>query len=74
MARLPKMALQHRCIMNGDESDPFITSHSFKISKDLITWTDTNHTGKSNMVITLRRIGNRLTRTNLTILQRTKPY
>jgi hypothetical protein len=71
--KIVKNGSTHRCIMNGDENDPFITSHSFKITRDLITWTDTNHTGKSNMVVTLRRIGNRLTRTNLTVLQRQNP-
>ncbi|WP_242155908.1 DUF2652 domain-containing protein [Aestuariivivens sediminis] len=63
----------HRCIMNDDESDPFFTSHSFNITKDFITWIDTNHTDNANMVVTLRRIGNRLTRTNLTILKKLNP-
>jgi hypothetical protein len=71
--KIAKNGSTHRCIMNGDENDPFFTSHSFKITRDLITWTDTNHTWKSNLVITLRRIGNRLTRINLTVLQRQNP-
>ncbi len=71
---ITKNGSTHRCIMNGDENDPFITSHNFKISRDLITWTDTNHTGNSNLVITLRRIGNSLTRINLTVLQRQTPF
>lgn len=68
--KITKNGSTHRCIMNEDENDPFITSHSFEISKDLITWIDTNHIGQSNLVITLQRIGNRLTRTNLTVLQK----
>ena len=71
--KITKNGSTHRCIMNGDENDPFLTSHSFKITKDLITWTDTNHTGKSDLVITLRRIGNRITRVNLTVLQKQNP-
>lgn len=68
--RITKNGSTHRCIMNGDETDPFLTSRNFKISKDLITWIDVNHTGKFDLIITLRRIGNRLTRINLTVTQR----
>ena len=60
----------HRCIMNGDENDPFLTSHSFNINRDLITWIDTNHAGKSDLIITLQRIGNHLTRINFTVMQK----
>ncbi|MBO3699096.1 DUF2652 domain-containing protein [Roseivirga sp. E12] len=70
---ITKNGSTHRCVMNGDESDPFLTSHSFEINKDLITWTDTNHTANFNLVISLQRIGNRLTRTNLTVLQKQNP-
>lgn len=68
--KITKNGSTHRCILNGDENDPFLTSHSFKITRDLITWIDINHTWQSNLVITLQRIGNRLTRINLTVLQR----
>jgi hypothetical protein len=68
--KIIKNGSTHRCIMSGDESDPFLTSHSFDVSKDLITWTDTNHTLNANQVFTLRRIGNRLTRITLTVFQR----
>jgi len=71
--KITKNGSTHRCIFNGDENDPFITSHNFKITRDLITWIDTNHTWNSNLVITFRRIGNRLTRMNLTVLQRQNP-
>ncbi len=69
-SKITKNGSTHRCIMNGDESDPFLTSRGFNITKDLITWIDTNHTGKFDLVITLQRIGNRLTRINLTVMQR----
>jgi len=71
--KIIKNGSTHRCIMNGDENDPFLTSHSFKIAKDVITWTDTNHAEKSNLVITLRRIGNSITRMYITVLQRQNP-
>ncbi len=71
--KITKNGSTHRCVMNGDENDPFLTSRSFEISKDLITWTDTNHAAKSDLLITLRRIGNLLTRVNLTVLQKQNP-
>ncbi len=71
--KITKNGSTHRCVMNGDENDPFLTSRNFEISKDLITWIDTNHTAKSDLLITLRRIGNRLTRVNLTVLQKKNP-
>jgi len=69
-SKITKNSSTHRCIMNGDENDPFFTSRGFKITKDLITWIDTNHTGKFDLVITLQRIGNRLTRINLTVMHK----
>ena len=72
-SKITKNGSTHRCIMNGDENDPFFISHSFKINKDLITWTDTNHVGKFNMITTLLRIGSHITRVNLTVLQRQNP-
>lgn len=70
---ITKNGSTHRCVMNEDENDPFLTSHSFQINRDLITWTDTNHIGQFNLVISLQRIGDRLTRTNLTVLQKQNP-
>ena len=69
-SKITKNGSTHRCIMNGDDSDPFITSHNFKITKDLITWIDTNHTWKSDLIITLQRIGNKMTRINMVVMQR----
>ncbi len=71
--KITKNGSTHRCVMNGDENDPFLTSHSFDISKDLITWTDTNHVDKSNMFVTLLRIGSHQTKVNLTVFQRQNP-
>ncbi|WP_298237719.1 DUF2652 domain-containing protein [uncultured Algibacter sp.] len=69
-SEITKNGSTHRCIMNGDENDPFLTSHNFDITKDFITWIDTNHTGQSDLIITLQRIGNNLTRINLTAMQK----
>jgi len=67
---ITKNGSTHRCIMNGDENDPSFTSHGFKVNRDLITWIDTNHTWKFDLVFTIRRIGNSLTRINLSVFQR----
>ena len=68
--RIVKNGSTHRCIMNGDENDPFFTSHTFNITKDFITWIDTNHTQKANMVVTLKRLENRRTDMNITLMQK----
>ncbi len=51
----------HRCVM-GNEVDPFFTSHTFDISRDKITWMDSDPNQKMDLVITLVKIGNKLTR------------
>ena len=72
--QITKNGSTHRCIMNGDESDPFLTSHSFEINPDLITWTDTNHTANINFAFALQRVGNRLTRVHLTGLKKQNAF
>ena len=52
----------HRCLITGDESDPFFVGHSFNIRRDLITFVESEHKMKLNVFYTLRRIGNGLTR------------
>ena len=51
----------HRCVM-GNEIDPFFTSHTFDINRDKITWIETDPNQKMDIVITLVKIGNKLTR------------
>ena len=61
-SRIPQHGSTHRCVMNGDESDPFFISHNFETSSELITFTDTNHKDGLVFVYTLRRIGTAVTR------------
>ncbi|UKM65937.1 DUF2652 domain-containing protein [Flavobacteriaceae bacterium GSB9] len=71
--KIVKNGTTHRCIMNGDEKDPFFTSHSFKITKDFITWIDTNHTFNADMVVSLKRLGKDETKTHITVLKKLNP-
>lgn len=67
---ITKNGSTHRCVMSGDDSDPYFTSHGFEISKDQIIWTDTNHTWNFDLVMTLRRIENEKTQFNISIFQK----
>jgi hypothetical protein len=46
----------------GNEVDPFFTSHTFDINRDKITWIETDPNQKMDIVITLTKIGEKLTR------------
>lgn len=61
-SHLPQHGSTHRCVMNGDESDPFFVSHDFETSNDLITFTETDQKAGLVFVYTLRRIGKAVTR------------
>lgn len=52
----------HRCIMKGDNSNPFFISHNFNVGPDYITFTDTDQKDGFCIVFTLRRIGDHITR------------
>ena len=52
----------HRCVMKGDKSDPFFVSHNFEMSKERITFTDTDQREGICIVFTLRRVSDQLTR------------
>jgi uncharacterized protein DUF2652 len=52
----------HRCIINDDDEDPFLVSHSFNINKDFITWTESDPIHKVNGIISLKRINDTKTR------------
>ncbi len=60
----------HRCILNEDGSGLYFISHDFDLSRDIITWTDTNPIDKFSLVFTFRRIGSHLTRVTLTKLSK----
>jgi len=60
-SKIARNGTTHRCVM-GAEVDPFFTSHTFDISQSKITWIDTNPDARMDLVITLIKIGNKLTR------------
>lgn len=59
---ITKNGSTHRCVMSGTDNDPFFISHRFKMAKEVITWVETDHNAKWNVVIKLERIGKQLTR------------
>lgn len=61
-SKITKNGSTHRCVMSGTDQDPFFVSHKFNIAKDVITWIETEHKSKWNIVIKLERIGKQLTR------------
>lgn len=61
-SKITRNGSTHRCVMKGTENDPFFISHSFEVSQDFVTFTDSNHRDGVDAVFTLRRIGRRLTR------------
>jgi hypothetical protein len=52
----------HRCVITGDDSDPYFVMHKYDVKKDLITFVETEPNLKLNVFYSLRRIGNGLTR------------
>ena len=55
--RITQTGSTHRCIINGDESDPFFVSHGFEKKGDTITFSDTNHKAGVGNVFSLTRLG-----------------
>jgi hypothetical protein len=60
--KITKNGSTHRCVMSGTDNDPFFISHRFKMAQEVITWVETDHKAKWNVVIKLERIGKQLTR------------
>lgn len=58
----------HRCIINGNERDPFFVSHNFEIDPDKVTFVESDHREGLSMVYFLQRLGRELTRVELHIL------
>ncbi|CAN5125542.1 hypothetical protein BH23BAC1_BH23BAC1_31400 [soil metagenome] len=56
-SKISRIGSTHRCVMKGDNSDPFLVSHNFNLSQDYITFTDTDQKVGFCSVFTLRRIG-----------------
>lgn len=61
-SKITQQGSTHRCVIAGDNSDPFFIDHNFDIRKDLITFYETEPTLKLNIFYTLRRISDGLTR------------
>ena len=55
----------HRCVIKGNDSDPFFVSHDFKRNQDEITFTDTNQKDKFSNVFQLEKL--EASRSRLTI-------
>lgn len=67
-SKIARNGSTHKCIMGGGDQDPFFVSHGFDISRDFITWTDTDPRTNTSLVIQLRRIGKGLTRASITTM------
>lgn len=63
----------HRCIIKGDDSDPFFVSHDFRRSGNEITFTDTNRREQFNNVFQLRKEGSAKTRLVMSAFTRPNP-
>ena len=61
-SKLSQHGSMHRCVINDNDSDPFLVSHSFKMNRDVITFVESEHNMKLNIFYTLRRVGKELTR------------
>ena len=58
----------HRCVIKDRESDPFMYSHDFDISDNLITFVESNERHGNSTIFTFRRIGKGLTKVETTIV------
>jgi hypothetical protein len=73
-SKIARSGSTHRCIMKGDESDPFFVSHSFQAGTDYITFTDTAQKQGFCMVFTLYRIGSQVTRLQMHHFMKRNPF
>ena len=55
----------HRCLINGDDSDPFFVSHDFKKDGDSVTFTDTSLKDEISNVFRLQKLGPERTRLSI---------
>ncbi len=61
-SKITQQGSAHRCVIAGDDSDPYFIDHKFDMRKDVITFYETEPTLKLNIFYTLRRISDGLTR------------
>ncbi|MDX1478713.1 MAG: DUF2652 domain-containing protein [Saprospiraceae bacterium] len=61
--KITRAGSSHRCVMGGSaESDPAFISHKFELAQNVITWIESEHKAKWDVMIKLERIGKQLTR------------
>ena len=60
--KITKTGSTHRCVMTGTDQDPYFVSHKFDVNQDTVTWVESDHNAKWDVVIKLERIGKQLTR------------
>jgi hypothetical protein len=68
--KITKHGSSHRCVMQGTEKDPFMISHTFKAQQDQITWVETDHKAKWDIIIRLQRLEDALTQISYTFMIR----
>ncbi len=68
--KITKTGSTHTCVMSGTPDDPSFVSHKFDISNDVVTWVESDHRAKWDVVIRLQRIGRQLTRAQYTFFIR----
>ncbi len=64
--KITKAGSSHTCVMSGTPKDPSFVSHKFDVSKDVVTWVESDHRAKWDVVLRLQRIGKQLTRVHYT--------
>lgn len=68
--KIPKNGQTHRCVINGDDSDPFIIAHNIETNNDVITFKETNQNGVQMIAYTLRKVSPAITRLHVLIFMK----
>ena len=61
-SRITQNGSTHRCVINENERDPFLVTHSFRVQPDLVAFTDTDQRFGLETVYTLQSIDSDSTR------------
>ena len=61
-SKIPQHGFTHRCMTEYNKNPPFFVSHDFEISKERITFTETERRDGICIVYTLLRVSDQLTR------------
>jgi len=54
--KISKNGSTHRCLINGNEKDPFFISHDFNVSKDYVVFSETEKSRGVTVVYALQKI------------------